>query len=561
MCVTKYAEDLSIRYDGTVRNSTDGVVQFTYGDDGLNPSCMENNDRPVNFDRLVDNIRASTPCLDEPALTGQQIRDIGFKEVNSYLATLADPEDLSITIATQYIKDKLLVSGPFLNGVKFFLKEMKEAMNSLACQEEAMRRRVEANCKDPQEVEAELANLFRLSESQLFDFIDQCIEKYQLAITEPGEAVGAIGAQSLGEPGTQMTLKTFHFAGVASMNVTLGVPRIKEIINASKNISTPIITVGLLNKYDERAARIVKGRIERTTLGQLAEYIEEIYSPHGPRLVVQLAHEVIEKLHLDISPSSVRQSIVNSPKLKKLDASHVSVRPSKWQVVVNVPSNYSSKPVRGASKTNAQSVENLYFGIQMLKATLREVIVAGIPSVERAVVNIVEGTDTGKADSKTEYHLLVEGLGLLPTMGVAGVDGANTRTNHVMEMEKVLGIEAARKLVMDEIDYIFKRYGLGIDVRHLMLLADVMSYRGMILGITRFGIAKMKESVLMLASFEKTADHLFDAAVHARQDEISGVSECIIMGTPMSVGTGAFKLLRTTEVGAHRKKTVSLGPE
>ena len=96
---------------------------------------------------------------------------------------------------------------------------------------------------------------------------------------------------------------------------------------------------------------------------------------------------------------------------------------------------------------------------------------------------------------------------------------------------------------MEEVKYIFGRYGLAIDQRHLMLLADVMSFRGQILGITRFGIAKMKESVLMLASFEKTADHLFDAAVHARQDKINGVSECIIMGTPIPLGTGMFKLL------------------
>lgn len=106
----------------------------------------------------------------------------------------------------------------------------------------------------------------KISPRTLREFIRQCLEKYEKAKVEPGSAVGAVGAQSIGEPGTQMTLKTFHFAGVASMNITLGVPRIKEIINASKVISTPIITCKLVNNTDERSARIVKGRIEKTYL-------------------------------------------------------------------------------------------------------------------------------------------------------------------------------------------------------------------------------------------------------------------------------------------------------
>lgn len=95
---------------------------------------------------------------------------------------------------------------------------------------------------------------------------------------------------------------------------------------------------------------------------------------------------------------------------------------------------------------------------------------------------------------------------------------------------------------MKELQKTYGSYGIGIDHRHLMLLADVMTYRGEVLGITRFGIAKMKDSVLMLASFEKTPDHLFDAAVHSRQDAVTGVSECIIMGVPIPLGTGLFKL-------------------
>ena len=144
------------------------------------------------------------------------------------------------------------------------------------------------------------------------------------------------------------------------------------------------------------------------------------------------------------------------------------------------------------------------------------------------------------------YYLLVEGYGLQEVIGSPGVNGLETVTNHITEMQKVLGIEAARSMISSEIKYIMSAYGITVDRRHLMLLSDVMTFKGEVLGITRFGVAKMKESVLSLASFEKTTDHLFDAAVHSRQDSIVGVSECIIMGVPIPIGTGIFKLLQAT---------------
>merc|ERR1711902_254130 len=123
--------------------------------------------------------------------------------------------------------------------------------------------------------------------------------------------------------------------------------------------------------------------------------------------------------------------------------------------------------------------------------------------------------------------------------------GKKTTSNNTYEVAATLGIEAARTTIMKEIDYTMSSHGMSIDKRHIMLLADLMTCRGEVLGITRHGLAKMKESVLMLASFEKTSDHLFDAAYYGQKDTINGVSECIIMGIPMRVGTGLMKLLHT----------------
>ncbi|PPD68434.1 hypothetical protein GOBAR_DD34686 [Gossypium barbadense] len=135
-------------------------------------------------------------------------------------------------------------------------------------------------------------------------------------------------------------------------------------------------------------------------------------------------------------------------------------------------------------------------------------------------------------------------MGLQTVMGVEGIDGRKTMSNHVMEMLQILGIEAARSCIINEIAATMASHGMSIDIRHMMLLGDVMTFRGEVLGITRFGIQKMDKSILMLASFEKTGDHLFNASVNGRDDKIEGVTECIIMGIPMQLGTGILKVMQ-----------------
>lgn len=172
----------------------------------------------------------------------------------------------------------------------------------------------------------------------------------------------------------------------------------------------------------------------------------------------------------------------------------------------------------------------------LLGKNIGKIVVRGVQSINRAAIR-VDNQDS------TKHYLMIEGEGLGDVMSTYGVDPKNTHSNNVFEMNKHLGIEAARLTIISEIRSTMENHGISIDNRHLMLLADLMTYRGEVLGITRFGLAKMKESALMLASFEKTADHLFDAAFFGQEDPILGVSESIISGMPMSLGTGFFDLL------------------
>ncbi|KAJ9527506.1 hypothetical protein QJQ45_025764, partial [Haematococcus lacustris] len=509
----KALEDLYTHYDVTVRNAAGGIVQLLYGDDGMDPVVMEGgNGTPMDLDKLLMKVRATT--------RRKAVAEGGQTEVPL-------PTELAAAIAAQLGRKQLSESAAWCSSA--FRDSLRTFLNDQAERYAAARKRLglEGGQRGLGALEY-AAGQEGLTRGQLTAFMDRALAKYELKRIDPGSTVGAVGAQSIGEPGTQMTLKTFHFAGVASMNVTLGVPRIKEIINGAKNISTPIMKVALAVDNDVKAARIVKGRLERTLLGQVCLHIRKVLRPSRKAfseaeaaISVRLDMAVIQALQLEIDANVVKDAILAHPRIK-LKEQHV--RP----VAVDKLLVYAPDDSRQA----------LLFSMEALLLALPKVIVTGIPSVERAVIS-KEKAKGGKAE---HYMLLVEGTDLRRVMATAGVRGAATTTNHVHEIERYLGIEAARLAIMQEIQYTMSSHGMSIDNRHTMLLADCMTYKGEVMGITRFGIAKMKDSVLHTASFEKTSDHLFDAAIHGRCDAVTGVSESIIMGIPMPTGTGLFRL-------------------
>lgn len=257
----KALEDLSMQYDTTVRNSENIVVQFTYGDDGLNPNNMENNNRPVDFDRLSMSIREELPSRDEATLTPQEL-----------------VEAVKIKLMEDQFQELLPEGREFLN-------EIESHFDKMSTQQQSILNEVNGDGSD---IDSLIWNSCRYTANQLELFLERALEKCRSAYVQPGEAVGAVGAQSISEPGTQMTLKTFHFSGISSMNVTLGVPRLKEIINASKLISTPIITAKLEQDDNKIAARVVKAGIEKTTLGEVSKYMKEVFSPSGCYISIEL---------------------------------------------------------------------------------------------------------------------------------------------------------------------------------------------------------------------------------------------------------------------------------
>ncbi|MCJ1359857.1 MAG: hypothetical protein MMC33_009860 [Icmadophila ericetorum] len=681
----KSLEDLSSQYDDTVRNSSSNVIQFQYGEDKLDPLNMEGKAKPVHFQRTFTHAEATTWNNKEKGLLPLEIiamcKDLLSKEEDKLKKYSQSGESLDWSDDRDNAVDQNESARGFLRDIEQFIgakvkahEKRRDFWISLpptgANEKPAKRKKATAVLTHAESVGEALEQTNKLTRTTLTAFVEACLVKYKKAQVEPGHAVGAVGAQSIGEPGTQMTLKTFHFAGVAGMSITQGVPRIKEIINASKTISTPVITCELASPKVEIAARIVKGRIEKTYVKDVIQYLEDLGTPDAYVIALKVDTDTIDKLQLEITTADIVSAILSFKKLKidrknihiYKDAIHISIPISPEEIlakplrkVVKKAVKKGSRTSKSASKTSSKKISkkgtkkvsktskkiskkastktskktsktaskkistktavgpsktlstslfkpasskeppNAYSRIQAIKRMLPDIVITGYPLATRAIIQTkddkskdVKKKDEKKDDEKLDdekndgqkkddkpqdeeqksdqekeetvndvemdggkmkndkpekhHTLLVEGYGLRQCMTTVGVHPYTTRTNSVMEMREVLGIEAARKTIIDEIELVMQ--SMEIDPRHMQLLADVMTYKGEVLGITRFGLSKMRDSVLQLASFEKTPDHLFEAAWHMKADKIEGVSECIIMGQSMSVGTGSFQVVR-----------------
>ncbi|XP_057794291.1 DNA-directed RNA polymerase III subunit 1 isoform X3 [Salvia miltiorrhiza] len=450
----KALEDLSIFYDNTVRNASACIVQFMYGGDAMDPAQMEEKSGlPLNFERLFMKAKATCPATEQKSLTSDEIEEVVKETLERKLLSMTSEGGRSESTPSSDTASKDECLEAFGKSISDFIKKKgpSSVLEKLKLSEGSHSE--EDRCY----LENVASSISGITQRQLMVFLETCICRYNSKKIEAGTAIGAIGAQSIGEPGTQMTLKTFHFAGVASMNVTLGVPRIKEIINAAKNMKTPIISTYLDVDNSEITAKMVKGRIEKTLLEQVARSIKTSQSSRLASIVVTLDMGRIKEAYLHIDAYSVKESILRTPRMK-LKEQHIRVLDEqKLEVILE------------ADKSKLQ------FELHGLKNKLSKVVVKGISSVERVIVlNEAKEKDT---DGSKKLKLVAEGTDLLHVMGTEGVNGNKTESNNIPEVHQVLGIEAARKKIIEEIKYTMSSHGMTIDIRHMMLLADLMTFK------------------------------------------------------------------------------------
>lgn len=334
---------------------------------------------------------------------------------------------------------------------------------------------------------------------------------YTSHLMDQNESAGVMAAHSIGEPGTQMNMRTFHYAGVANINVTQGLPRLIEIVDARRVPSTPSMDIPLtgIAAEDENVARHVASNIEMTALLDIASVETDITNM---RLIVSPDVRKMESRDIKV------EDIVE--RLNKVKAVRGLVTMSDFDVVVT-------------------SDEPSYKKLQVMYDAIKGAKIKGIDGITRAVLSKTEGS----------WKIITEGSNLKEVLKVEGVDADNVMTNSILEVADVLGIEAARNSIIHEAMGTLGEAGLDVDIRHIMLVADLMTNDGYVKAIGRHGVSGKKSSVLARAAFEITAAHLLHAAMVGEVDHLEGVTENIIVGQPVTLGTGAVNLIYTPKKG------------
>jgi len=354
-----------------------------------------------------------------------------------------------------------------------------------------------------------------LSDADYKAVLSDAMEKFNISRVDPYESAGIVAAQSIGEPGTQMTMRTFHYAGVAEINVTLGLPRLIEIVDARRVPSTPMMEIFLDKsvRHNTEVIQRIVSEIEMTSLHDLA------------RIDVN-----IPNMRIDVYP--------DEKEMKKRNVEFTDIQKKLKRLKAEVEFNEEEKSF------TIVSLKLSYNALQGLFAMVTNISIKGIDGIKRAIIR-KEGN---------EYVLYTEGSNLAKVLEIDGVDISRTSTNSIVEIYDVLGVEAARQSIINEAKATLNEQGLNVDVRHIMLVADIMTFEGEVLAIGRHGISGQKTSVLARAAFEITSTHLLKAGVIGEVDSLRGVAENIIVGQPVTLGTGAVELIYKPDIVNKKKK-------
>jgi len=441
-------EHLRVEYDDTVRNSVGDIVQFKYGEDGVDPARSDHG-KAVNVSRLVDQIELT---VEKGSAVSEKFIDEHLEKVKGQLTPL-------------------------------LVKELKDDLSRAKLTEESV----------------DLA-------------VNLTVEHYKKALVEPGEAIGIVAAQSIGEPGTQMTLRTFHYAGVKEQNVTIGLPRLIEIVDARREPSTPTMTIYLEKENSKNLdkAKEVARRILYTSVQDIAEAL--YLNPESEGVVVEIDPNKMKER--GISMDLLAESL-NVPKFSvKLEGNKIFVESRKQVVARRLLDQLSS--------------HHLF----------------GVPGIKRVLVIEEEG----------EWVIRTDGSNLTKVLEVPGIDPTRTTTNNIHEISKTLGVEAARNALISEAAGVLEEQGMDVDLRHIMLVADIMTATGNVRQIGRHGVSGGKASVLARAAFEITVPNIVDAAVKGEKDLLKGVTENVIVGQSIPIGTGLVDIYMSATPSESKEK-------
>ncbi|TXG59862.1 hypothetical protein EZV62_014435 [Acer yangbiense] len=611
--LVKAMEDIMVKYDGTVRNSLGDVIQFLYGEDGMDAVWIETQtldslkikksdfNKTFRFEMDQDNWNPNYMLQEfiDDLKTIKELRDVFDAEVQKLEA---DRYQLATEIATSGDSSwpmPVNLKRLIWNAQKTFKVDPRRPsdmhpMEVVEAIDKLQERLKVVPGDDALSVEAQKnATLFfnillrstfaskrvlqehRLTREAFEWLIGEIESRFLQSLVAPGEMIGCVAAQSIGEPATQMTLNTFHYAGVSAKNVTLGVPRLREIINVAKKIKTPSLSVYLKNDVHstKERAKNVQCALEYTTLRSVTQATEVWYDPDPMSTIIEEDVEFVKSYYEmpdeEIAPEKIspwllrielnREMMVD----KKLSMAAIAEKinlefdddltcifnddnAEKLILRIRIMNDEAPK-----GELTDESAEDDVFLKKIESNMLTEMALRGIPDINKVFIKkgkMNKFDENEGFKSVDEWMLDTEGVNLLAVLCHEEVDAKRTTSNHLIEIIEVLGIEAVRRALLDELRVVISFDGSYVNYRHLAILCDTMTYRGHLMAITRHGINRNDTGPMMRCSFEETVDILLDAAVYAESDYLRGVTENIMLGQLAPIGTGDCSLYLNDEM-------------
>lgn len=572
----KSLEDTSVQYDGTVRNSSGHIIQWNYGEDGFDGTFLESNYR--DFSRL------SREEYEKVFLWNEEKEFVNHKQAKKNENNRMKKDYELMMYHRQKFPDKsVLIPVPFermiekillkrkkdqlitFDDVSFILSQALELQSQIF--QQALQFQPEENSSESmasvilrQHLSSKrIIHQWKFSKNEFVEFKKQILSRWQRGYVHPGEMIGGLAAQSMGEPSTQLTLNTFHSLG-AENNITMGVPRIREIVNATEKIKTPYLRIPLLSpyKFDKNVAEFLCASLPYTLLKDFVTYTEVHYDYdliHGIRrtkiqsdtFVCKLFHIVPENPrkipeidHTEWNPY-VGRIMLNKSKLSfyKISVKDI-IKRIKGIYGDTLYLEYSTEfcdetfiRIRCLiDPSSLHPIEDSIFMEELVKQICNTLYVSGIERIHKAFVK------EEKKNDRMEYFIETEGSNLVEVMLFPQVDKDNIYCNDFQEVNSVFGLEAARMIIIKEIQAVFAHFNIYVNVRHIMLLADVMCRGGAITSNTRHGLNRMETGPLVKSSFEETSKMLLEASRFDMTDETTGVIESVILGKRAKIGSG-----------------------
>jgi DNA-directed RNA polymerase II subunit RPB1 len=618
----KGLEDLMVNYDMTIRTNKSKVVQFSYGDDGIDTIKVENQELPI-VDMTIQDIYAHYNVPDEKhknkSMSGMFTASTFKRQKNQetrinekcqfYTDYMIEQRGIIIKNIFSYKSDKTVrVPVAFSYIIQNIIGQQNINSNSLVditileafdMIEAAFGKLEKIRMAPPTGLFKVLYYYYlspkdlllnkRFNKKALEILLETIILDYKRAIVAPGEMVGMIAAQSIGEPTTQMTLNTFHFAGVASKsNVTRGVPRIEEILSLSASLKNPSLTVYLKpeDETDKDKANTFQYMLEHTKLEEIVKSVEICFDPDDlntlidedkdtmtqyrefenmindcletgasgenpnekSKWVIRMVMDPETMLEKNITMDDVNFTLNNTYK-EEISCVYSDYNADKLVFRIrmnNVLKNAASRAQKKAKLNPLDQSDQIYILKNFQDQLLNNIVLRGIKNINKVILRKVKDNLVEKSGSYVKQDIWVLdtiGTNMLDVLGLDYIDPTRTYSNDIIEIFNVLGMEAARQAIYNELADVIEFDGTYLNYHHMALLCDRMTFTSKMISIFRHGINNDDIGPIAKASFEETPEMFLKAARHGELDMMRGISANVMCGQEGLFGTASFQVV------------------